>query len=373
MKINFNMSAIVASNELNKTDSKLSESLERLSSGLKINSAKDNPAGLAISKRMNAQIRGLERSVQNANDGISVIETAEGALSEIQSMIQRMSELSVKSANGSMTDSDRQNIQEEIDQLTTEIERISKDTEFNGKPLLDGSFSLKAYADQLGVKVETCSESVNEQDYVISSIDMYDGFGALLDPPNVVLKQDGSADAFPTSATVSYEGSTAIIQADGGFEMKISLDANTIGTTGLTDVSISAMGIGAMRLQIGSNEGQILELNIPAVNLSNLGLTGIDMSTEASSQQAIDSTKYASGVISQMRSRLGAYQNRLEHTVSSLEVTSEGMTSAYSRITDVDMAKEMTEYTTQQVLSQAGTSMLAQANERPQQVLQLLQ
>ncbi len=373
MKINFNMSAIIASNELNKSDDKLSKSLERLSSGLKINHAKDNPAGLAMSKRMNAQIIGIDRSTQNANDGISVIETAEGALSEIQEMIQRMSELSVKAANGTMLDDDRENIQEEIDQLKDEIERLSSDTEFNGKPLLDGTFTFKAYADQLGVKVQTCSEDVIEKDYVISSIDVYDAFGDLLDPPSVVLKQDGSADAFPSTVNISYKGSTAILEGADGFEMKIDLDADVIGTAGLTDVTISAAGIGAMRLQIGSNQGQILELDIPGVNAFNLGIDELQVSTEAFAAEAIEATKYANEVISKMRARLGAYQNRLEHTISNLESTEENMTSAYSRIMDVDMAEEMTEYTTQQVLTQAGTSMLAQANERPQQVLQLLQ
>lgn len=367
------MSAIIASNELNNSDDKLSQSLERLSSGLKINSAKDNPAGLAMSKRMHAQIRGLERSSQNASDGISVIETAEGALSEIQEMTQRISELTVKAANGSMTDDDRVSIQEEVDQLVTEIERIGSETQFNGKSLLDGTFSFKAYSDVLGVQVQSCSEQVPEQDFMITSIDCYDAFGTLLDPPSVVLEQDGSDDAFPTSATVTYVGNTAIIQASDEFEMKIDLDPDVIGTAGLTDVTITSTGIGAMRLQIGANEGQVLELDIPAVDAFNLGLNDLSVSTEADAQDAIDASEYASEVISEMRSRLGAYQNRLEHTISSLEITGENMTAAYSRIMDVDMATEMTEYTTQQVLTQAGTSMLAQANERPQQVLQLLQ
>lgn len=373
MKINFNMSAIIASNELNKSDDKLSQALERLSSGLKINHAKDNPAGLAMSKRMHAQIRGLERSNQNASDGISVIETAEGALSEIQEMTQRISELTVKAANGTMSDTDRTSIQEEVDQLVTEIERIGSETQFNGKSLLDGTFSFKAYSDVLGVKVQTCSEQVPEQDFMISSIDCFDALGNPLDPPSVVLEQDGSADAFPTSATVSYVGNTAVIEASDEFEMKIDLDPDVIGVGGLTNVTITSTGIGAMRLQIGANEGQVLELDIPAVNAFNLGLQDISVATQADANTAIDASTYASTVISEMRSRLGAYQNRLEHTISSLAITSENMTAAYSRIMDVDMATEMTEYTTQQVLTQAGTSMLAQANERPQQVLQLLQ
>lgn len=373
MKINFNMSAVIASNALNKNESKLSTSLERLSSGLKINSAKDNPAGLAISKKMNAQITGVTRSTQNAKDGISVIETAEGGLSEIQDMVHRLSELSVKSASGAITDTDRESIQAEVEELKEEIERIAKDTQFNGQSLLDGSFGLKAYASELGVKVETYSESVPSKEYTISSIVAVNVFGVPLDPPTIVLKQDGSADAFPADATVSSDGMFATITASNGFEMSITLDPAIIGVGLLSDITIDATGIGSMRLQIGANEGQVLKLNIPQISTRNLGISEMDISTEAGAAEALSATEKANAFISKARSRLGAYQNRLEHTISSLDITNENMTSAYSRIMDVDMATEMTEYMTNQVLTQAGTSMLAQANERPQSVLQLLQ
>ncbi len=373
MKINFNMPAVIASNALAKNENKLSDSLERLSSGLKINSAKDNPAGLAISKKMNAQISGVTRSTQNANDGISVIETAEGGLSEIQDMIHRLSELSVKSASGAITDNDRVSIQAEVDELKKEIERIANETQFNGQSILDGTFGLKAYASQLGVKVETYAEAVPSKEYTISSITVLDAFGDPMDPPSMVLKQDGSADAFPADATVAYNGMFATITASSGFEMSLTLNPTTIGMVPLTDVTIDATGIGSMRLQIGANEGQVLKLNIPQIGTRNLGISDLDVSTLAGANKALDSTATANAFVSQARSRLGAYQNRLEHTISSLDVTNENMTAAYSRIMDVDMATEMTEYMTNQVLTQAGTSMLAQANERPQSVLQLLQ
>ena len=170
MKINFNMSAIIANNALSNSDNKLSDSLEKLSSGFKINHAKDNAAGLAISKRMNLQIKGLSNAASIANNGISVIETAEGALSEVHSMIARMKELAVQSSNGTCTSADRDAIQNEIVQLKEEIERLSKDTEYNGQSLLDGSFDLKGYSNNAGVKVDYYSDETPIDNYEITGI-----------------------------------------------------------------------------------------------------------------------------------------------------------------------------------------------------------
>lgn len=167
MKINFNTSAIIANKELSNHDKKLSTSIERLSSGYKINHAKDNASGLAIAKRMNAQIRGLTNSTQNASDGISVIETAEGALMEIQDMAQRLNELSVKASTGSITDSDREAIQAEVDQLRQEMERIVRDTEFNGQAILNGAFDLRGYASTPTVDVSYYSDSIIAGEYTI--------------------------------------------------------------------------------------------------------------------------------------------------------------------------------------------------------------
>lgn len=364
MNINMNMSAILASNSLSKNDDALSKSIERLSTGLKINHAKDNASGLAISRRMNAQIEGLGVASQNASDGVSVIEIADGALSEIQDMTHRMSELAVKASNGTITDSDRTAVQAEIVQIKAEVERIAKNTEYNGKTLMDGSFDLKGYSDTAGVKVNSYSDEVSTAQYEMT-VSGFDGDGNALVTLNTTAPNN-----FPSDAVAVAEGSKITISASGDFNMEVELDSTfTAPATATLDIT----GLGAMRLQIGANEGQVLELRIPTVSLETMGIEDMDVSTETGAKEAITMAEEANDYISAVRSRLGAYQNRLESSVSSLDITSENMTSAYSRIMDLDMATEMTEYTTNQVLTQSATSMLAQANERPQQVLQLLQ
>ncbi len=370
MRINYNVSAMISNNALSTNEDLLAKSLERLSSGLKINSAKDNPAGLAMAKRMNAQIEGLSKASQNASDGISIIETADGALSEIQEMIQRLSELATKASTGTLTDGDREFIQDEVKSLCAEIERVADNTEFNSQKLLNGEFDLKAYTDVDAVKVSYCSDSVPVGDYKIS--------GA-----SVTFDADGNVESFAGTFGADFPADLAVknikdneVTLQGGQGFEFILDLNTVAanaTTVIGDINISATGIGPMRLQIGSNEGQILEVRIPKVSLKNAGIDDLDMSTKEGAEAALDRMGGAVNYISSIRSRLGAYQNRLESSVNSLDITSENMTAAYSRIMDVDMADEMTNYTTYQVLTQAGTSMLAQANERPSQVLQLLQ
>ena len=170
MKINYNMSAIIANDKLAKTDTALSTSIEKLSSGYKINHAKDSPSGVAIAKKMHDQIRGLNRAAQNASDGISVIETAEGTLSEVQDMLQRMNELAIKGSTGTLSDSDRQTLQDEVDQLRDEIDRIAGSTEFNGNVLLDGTFDLKGYTSNPDVKVESYSDQAKIGNYYIEGI-----------------------------------------------------------------------------------------------------------------------------------------------------------------------------------------------------------
>lgn len=374
MRINYNVSAMLSNNALSTNDDLLSKSLERLSSGLKINHAKDNPAGLAMSKRMNAQIEGLSVANQNASDGVSIIEIADGAMTEISEMLQRINELSVKAANGTMSDTDRATVQDEVKQLKEEITRISDVTEFNGQKLLNGEYDLKGYTNKQEVKVNYYSTDVPVKEYTIKSIPLTkDADG------NIVLDGDVTfGDGFPDAKTLKTElkDDLLTITGENGFEMRLDVSGTLNGAqTGTTvqDLKINATGIGAMRLQIGANEHQVLEVNIPAVSLQNMGIENVDVSTAEGADDAIDRVDGAIKYVSSVRGRLGAFQNRLESTINSLDVTSENMTSAYSRIMDVDMAEEMTSYTTYQILAQAGTSMLAQANERPSQVLQLLQ
>lgn len=438
MRINYNVSAMLSNNALANNDNLLAQSLERLSSGLKINHAKDNPAGLAMAKRMNAQIEGLSQANDNANDGISVIETADGAMSEISEMLQRMNELAIKSANGTMSEGDRSIVQDEVSQLKEEIARVAETTEFNGQKLLNGEFELKGYVyGDIDVKVAGYSKEVPAKNYFISGItlqkemvktpvkdengNMLDAAGNIVDDPDMAEMEDVWTGDYlaevtvPTGGTFPENGNfpgkfpdgynikmtkdnLLTIAGTNGFEMTLDLsrlnqDEENKPSLNLNKkfedldpgekleytpvdedaLQIDATGIGAMRLQIGANEGQVLPVEIPAISLRNMGIENLDVSTKEGSLKGIEDIDGAVKYVSKVRGMLGAYQNRLESTVNSLDVTSENMTAAYSRIMDVDMAEEMTNYTTYQVLTQAGTSMLAQANERPSQVLQLLQ
>lgn len=398
MRINYNVSAMITNNNLANNDSAVAKSLQRLSSGLKINSAKDNPAGLAMAKRMNAQLMGLSMANQNASDGVSIIETADGAMSEISEMLQRMNELAVKAANGVESDSDRDVIQKEVSQLTEEISRVAEATEFNGQKLLNGEFSFRGYIDSkvttaaasnIDIKVASYSSEVAQKIYTIGQMDISkdpvtEKYKVEFTPPTAL--KDGG---FPEGATASIKDDLVTITASNGFEMTLDLtrcDIENNAPLTVMDLKIDATGIGAMRLQVGANEGQVLEINIPKISLREMGLETVkikdkngqeiwtlDVGTEEKATEAIDRVEGAIHFISGIRGQLGAYQNRLESTINSLDITSENMTGAYSRIMDVDMAEEMTNYTTAQVMTQAATSMLAQANERPSQVLQLLQ
>lgn len=376
MKINYNVSAVVANAALTVNEKKFNVSTERLSTGYKVNHAKENPSGIAIAKRMNAQLKGLSQSKDNASTAVSVVSTAEGALTEIQSMIQRMNELSVQAATGTKTDSDRESIQAEIKELKEEIERMKNDTEFNGKKLLNGDCDLKGYADAKGIKVSNYSDETPVANYKFSLVNPIpldqDGNVDLKDG-NVTLLQDGSENAFPKDAKISYNGDKVTVTAANEFEITFKVDKNVTTTSQDGSISLDITGIGAMRVQIGANEGQVLAIRIPEVSLDTLGLSDIDISTQEGAQRAIELSKQANAYISSVRSRIGAYENRLEHTQSSLGVTEENVTSAFSRIMDTDMAEEMTEYANQQVLNQAGISVLTQANQRPAEVLQLLQ
>lgn len=366
MKINFNASAVVANNSLTRNDNRLQESLARLSSGLKLVNAKDNPSGLAMAKRMNAQIEGIDQATQNAGDGISIIEIADGALAEIHDMLQRINELCVKASTGTITNDDREMVNDEVKQLKEEITRISSETEFNGQKILDGSFDLRGYTDNENVKVNYYDDQVVSGTYEIDLNVTFTADGTI-DTANV--QGDPNDPNFPNDAKVTkIDGNIVTITGSQNFELRLE-----ITNPAPTHVKMDLVGFGSMDMQVGANEGQQLGIRIPKVSLENMGIANIDLTTEDGSLDALGKMRDSIVYISSVRSRLGAYQNRLEHTISSLDITNENMTSAYSRIMDADMAEEMTEYTTLQVLSQASTSMLAQANERPSQVLQLLQ
>ena len=384
MIINYNVSSMIANNALARNDSALSKSLERLSSGYKINHAKDNAAGLAMSRRMNAQLKGLSVAGDNANDGISIVEIADGAMSEVHDILQRMNELAVKACNGTLSDDDRSMIDEELQALKDEVERIGETTQFNGQNLLDGSYDLKGYSNKPEVSVDYYKEGMVYGEYTLDSISpVYDEDGYLTDASTIdTIKDPNGKEVKNYKITANYD--QLFVTAEGGFELKITLNTEEMNKTSgdgvkpptydsIDNVKLNLTSIGSMTLQIGANENQTLELRMPPITKKNLGLTRTDVLTEENAGKAIEEIASAISFVSSIRSSLGAYQNRLEHTTTNLDVTSENMTSAYSRIMDVDMATEMTKYSSLQVISQAATSMLAQANERPSQVLQLLQ
>ncbi|GMQ57139.1 FliC/FljB family flagellin [Vallitalea sediminicola] len=590
MRINHNIPALRALHQLTMNNSKLDKSLERLSSGLRINHSSDDAAGLAITQKMDTQVRGLEQAKRNTMDGISLIQTAEGALNEVHSMLQRIRELSVQASNGTYDDKDRKAIQEEVGQLQKEIQRISDNIEFNERKLLNGEIDRRAFPNfdniaqivslsdtvepgdyKLNIisdatkanitSTDTCKDitkdgiiSLNGEEVKIYSTDdenmVFSKLRGLAEKVGVNLKSIDSSGAstkfklddtvklqfeskqygsdfkvdlkgsndvlgflglgiqtvtgkdveasidnensdFSPTATVSTKGNIVTVSDINGFEMKFEAvegrvenneayiagtgvvvgvtteqkdiyvksfmsalgsgksiadaqsyahstskipsggtpdmsgvnDAilteawdvadsilgspgsdiikshlgktdneiiNTIATGAITtktakkaldaykavlcnQTNISVLDAGPLDLQIGANEGQFMEIRIPNLSPKALGIHTLNLSTADGAQLAIGTVDDAISQVSGIRAKLGAYQNRLEHTVNNLSVASESMTEAMSRIQDADMAYEMAQYTQRNVIAQAGTSMLAQANQRPQSILQLLQ
>lgn len=390
MRVNYNTAAFVSASCLRRSENRLDSAIERLSTGLKINHGKDNPSGLAVARRMNLQIRGLGSASDNAKTGQSIIETADGALSEIHDILQRINELSVQGATGTVTDEDRTAIMDEVNQMKQEITRIANNTDFNGQTLLDGSFDLKGYTNQVGVDVASYSDSVKEGTYKVEiDIDrlmaVTDKDKDLIDQtPSVLKATDCTKNSTGTAMdqTAGYkaffdkDANKLTIEGQDGFSIELEIDPdlkNKNNNNKDIEIELDIMGIGAMTMQVGANEGQMLEMRIPKVSLESIGIANIDLSTQDGALDALSRMNDAIDFISSVRGRLGAYQNRLEHTEKSLDCTEENMTASYSRIMDLDMAEEMTEYSSMQVLTQAGTTMVAQANQRPSQVLQLLQ
>ena len=583
MQINRNMSAVMTNNQLLRTENKLAASMERLSSGLKINQASDNPAGIAISNKMKAQIDALDQAESNASDAISVLQIADGALNEVSSILQRMRELSVQAANGTNSYSDRQSIQAEIDELKKEVDRISSDTEYNTKALLDGSSDVRVYGEnasrykvsdsvaaqmyhmnveaaaeqatvELDYKVPAeegritingvvvnvsagmsedmyiqelrnaateagCYVEIQEEDpanniekkilvksnyygtdesiefsiskelaedigvgdntdatYVVNEASMtfkkdaevvigqisIDGVEVEIDDDTKVLgdyfeaikeaaekaghlvsedvdgnlvvssKSAGKAEmiefsisedlanldvntgkgldiinnfdgeyqvntsgkdavvtiptsdmnpavreatGFTSTTTVDVNGNRVVITDNNGFSIDFLLDEGfaPTATTAKGNFSIEVTDIGSMTIQIGGNEHQDMDVRISEVSAASLYVDTVDVSVVKGADRAMVTLDGAISTLSATRSRIGAFQTRLEYSNSSLAATNENMTAAYSGLLDTDMAEEMTEYTQQNILSQAAISVLSQANELPQQVLSLLQ
>jgi flagellin len=380
MIINTNVAALNSYNQLSQTNNNMQKSLERLSSGSRINRAADDAAGLAISEKMNSQTRGLAQAQRNAQDGISMIQTAEGALKETHSILQRMRELSVQSANDTNTGDDRAEIQKEIDQLSEEITRIGETTEFNTKALLDGEFS------------GTFQIGANEgQNMEVSVNDMRANELGVSDQATTGNQATGSAIAGGGKFSIEEFDGTSVATGDLSGATYVLKDADgkiagvSTSTTEPTSFSIlntavaensTAATTGSISIDFGTTEVagtlSIEETEVSASTVSYAAETGINVSTQEKADAAITTLDEAIKTVSAERSKLGAVQNRLDHTINNLSASEENLTAANSRIKDVDMAKEMMNMSKQQILSQAGTAMLAQANQMPQGVLQLL-
>ena len=384
MRINHNIAALNTHRQLGQANNAQQNSMEKLSSGLRINNASDDAAGLAISEKMRGQIRGLEQSQRNAQDGISLIQTAEGALNETHSILQRMRELSVQSSNDTATLDDRKEIQKEMNQLIDEVDRISGDTEFNSQNLLDGSFNNKKV--HIGANEgQTMTIDIGQID--AANIGTVGTEQATLNTTSRDFSTDG-ADVTIGDTTINinsdYTGDTAGLadRLNDAFQntegVSVKADGNDLifsGTASFTVVAADNGGTGgaaaiggATNASAGSTTGAAIStLDVdPATNNSGGVLTQADAET------AITAIDNAIKSVSGERSKLGAYQNRLEHTINNLGTSSENLTSAESRIRDVDMAKEMMNQTKSSILSQASQAMLAKANQMPQGVLQLL-
>ena len=483
MRIQHNIPALNAHRNLSNNNSSVSKNLEKLSSGYRINRAGDDAAGLAISEKMRAQITGLQTAQKNAEDGVSLVQTAEGALTEVHSMLNRMVELATQSANGTYSESNREEMQKEIDALTAEVNRISDTSNFNGTKLFGGSGAgkVKTYEatgtvggqtltgqDQQATQTVTTAQWTNANgagkadgkfsftvvdeagtehkfdinvdttqhktiDQVITELNKDD----TLKTYGITLSKDGtdklkftSDDAGSTAAyvkDVKFNGGTAAegqlgvaAKTEGkdagktynlaGFTAgdKITINGKTYehGKDNITDVNSlktalekdgmtlvdqggngqavlfkekpAAAGAAAkttIKLHVGesSDEANTIEVSIDAMSAKSLGIDKVDITTVDGAKDAIDTINKAIDTVSSIRSSLGAMQNRLEHTINNLGVQTENITAAESRIRDVDMAKEMMAYTKNNILVQASQAMLAQANQVPQGVLQLLQ
>ena len=534
MIINHNMASVNTLRQMGVNESNSSKSLSKLSSGLRINGASDDAAGLAISEKMRSQIRGLDQSTRNAQDGISLVATAEGALSETHSILQRVRELADQSANGTNTDDDRKAMQDEVSQLLKETDRIGNDTEFNTKKLLNGALQssggvvgantttgsvvakltaatmnaaaalasgditdamfteesvnidgtditvnwatlsaddksflktaatatdMAAAAKATAIITNTINAAIDSSGKNIAHVTGYNTSGGVpvlesgskgvdskitttasagvlgkvfaastgtvgtsdyngsatvgkadLTVNGILMEVDlttvaANGDAMTTVAvalaaaiTASiavYNASTGKVDGEVGFikdvtvtvtddgKFSISSDsgpvtlANRAGTTDVSDLGLSqaqtdAAGSGGMSFQIGANKGQMISFGVKDMRSAALGISGVDVSTQTGASSALTALDAAIKKVSSERSNLGAVQNRLEHTINNLGTSSENLTAAESRIRDVDMAKEMTAFKKNDILNQASQAMLAQANQQPQGVLQLL-
>lgn len=380
MRINNNLMAMNTHRQLGIGTSNGSKSMEKLSSGLRINRAGDDAAGLAISEKMRAQVRGLSQASKNAQDGISLIQTAEGALNETHAILQRMRELAVQSSNGTLDDNvDRAALNKEVTALKEEVDRIADQTTFNGKQLLAGNFGGYTYSAPASSGLGAADGIVNIDGGMALAagateatleFDATDGFKLTVTQGGRDTVYTSGAVTAPTSGTqdISLGGFTITIASN--FDVSTAVNDGGAGTG--FSLTSAPVGNGSMAFQIGADASQTMSITIDNMNTTGLAIGGVNVSTDADATSAITAIENALNKVSTQRAGLGAAQNRLEHTIKNLDNGAENLQAAESRIRDVDMAKEMMEFTKNNILQQAAQAMLAQANQAPQGVLQLL-
>ena len=393
MIINHNMNALNAHRNMGINNTAAGKSMEKLSSGLRINRAGDDAAGLAISEKMRGQIRGLTQASRNSADGISMIQTAEGALNETTNILQRMRELAVQASNDTNTTSDREEIQKEINALTEEVDRIANNTEFNTQKLLNGSKSgeegdlvREAVTEKKGEFTITLDADLQENDRLVvdGKVIKFDKADDVADSTKIQAKLQTVLEGYTVNVDPNNKKLITLTQKVGTDkdEFNVKLNGADIGdkakvkTEGVT-ARAEEFSEGKVSVQVGANAEQSMSIEIgdmraQALNIVNDKGRGLSVETAQSANEAITAFDAALNAVSSQRANLGAVQNRLEYTISNLDNTAENLTSAESTLRDVDMAKEMMEYSKNNILNQAAQAMISQANQQPQNVLQLL-
>ncbi len=398
MIVQHNLTAMNSNRQLGVTTSAQAKSSEKLSSGYRINRAGDDAAGLKISEKMRSQVRGLNRASTNAQDGVSLIQTAEGALNEAHSILQRMNELAVQGANDTNENIDREAINEELDQLTQELDRISTTTQFNKQNLLDGSFQSKnlqvgANANQ---KIQISIDNMNAETLGLRSITGQELGETQTGKDIQSVTYKGMTYQWDSSKAASYNQAAAMSQFKGAisnnavdeqYATQVSGTSvfykNTTGSAFATAASAKTVDVSTAKAQVSSDFANSFSKYLDTTNTAANGPTvaasgssfsmdkpGVDSYSRANA--TITAVQNAINKVSSQRSALGAIQNRLEHTIANLDNVAENTQAAESRIRDLDMASEMVEYSKNNILAQAGQSMLAQANQSTQGVLSLL-
>lgn len=377
LQIMTNIGAMDAYNALSQSTAAENSSLQKLSTGYQINSAADNASGLAISEGLQTQIGGLTQAVANAQDGISVVQTAEGALNETQAILQRMNQLAVQASNtGSQDTAARQDAQTEYTQLVADVNRIATTTQYGNSTLLDGSYggtsqvltSAKAAFAPVTVASGTNTFNVGSTTVTVQA-GTYNDPGSYAAAVQAGLTAAGVSATFTDSVASDGSGVTYTLSEPGSTAFTTSaVGASLVGISAATSAAGTST---AGTFQVGANAGQTVDVSIGAADANTLGVGSLDLVNNASA--AITAVQTAIQTVSTERANLGAYQNGFQHIINNLNVTVQNLTSSNAQIQDTNMASEMVNFTRDQILVQSGTAMLAQANQMPQTLLKLLQ